>query len=536
MSHCRFVVSILISLLLQICIIQGSEIKSFVNRNDLSVVIKPSILLNYRDCRNIVLRGGGSSDTESDGEETDDEEDNESISHDDKDESGIQLSNNVENMKDALTATTKLLGKIALFSFQAISRAVQAAMMSLKKEDSKEENTISKVISILQDMWKAAITAVPLNDDIVNRNDSSKSVDTGIESTNIENSDENENISFDFGKFLSNTYGIDDNRNENSSPILSGPISDALSYARNNARLLVTFIPAKGPQSKSKDTSDNTAIHSLLSSEVSQVIDKRSRKNAVTGSFYIWAAKAGSPDAVLASKRLKIKAVKGKQKPTLAVAYPAIAMGPSGIPKIVPKVLAQHHCSPPPSPEAMSAWLTTLRKRHSKQYAAMLHDLKEAQLLRERQQGYKSSILSDKQRQEEEERLEAERLANEQAEQERVIAIEKRRKELRISLPEEIDADSSTTAILIAVRFADGRKGQRRFESSTPLSTVFNWIDAYFEMERERVILTTMNGKQSFSWDEDESSTLVGEGFRRNAAFRVIETTFSNTLNVTKAE
>jgi hypothetical protein len=51
---------------------------------------------------------------------------------------------------------------------------------------------------------------------------------------------------------------------------------------------------------------------------------KRARKDETHRSFIFWGAKAGSPDAITALKRLKVKQVssKGGKKPVLLVAYP----------------------------------------------------------------------------------------------------------------------------------------------------------------------------------------------------------------------
>ena len=192
-----------------------------------------------------------------------------------------------------------------------------------------------------------------------------------------------------------------------------------------------------------------------------------------------------------------------------------------GIPKLVPHLLAQHHCSPPPSPELMAAWLNALRKRHAKQYASMHHELKEAQLFKERTEGYKRSVVSDVQRREREKIEEAERIAKEKAERERIEMLEKRREELRASLPQEPSKDA-TDAMTIALRFPDGRAGQRRFSPDTSVSVVFDWVDSGFEMERERIVLTTMNGQKSFSW-EDADIPLAESGLGRMTGLRVTQ-------------
>jgi hypothetical protein len=289
----------------------------------------------------------------------------------------------------------------------------------------------------------------------------------------------------------------------------------------------VAYIPAARPSKKSTGTKtpDQLAIRSLLCANVSKMTEKKARKSAETpGSFVLWGAKAGSPEAVAAMKRLKAKQPKGSTRPTLIVVYPAQVFSSStGTAKIAPRLLAQHHCSPPPTPETMAAWLNALRKRHAKQFAAMHHEQKESQLFRERQEGYKSSIVSDVERRQQEKVEAAAKLAEQEAEKERIAALEERRETLKESLPEEPSKDDKE-AMTIALRFTDGRAGQRRFDSTTPIMTVFNWVDAHYEMEREQITLTTMNGQKTFSWgDMDESQTLAEAGLGRMTGLRVIE-------------
>lgn len=194
----------------------------------------------------------------------------------------------------------------------------------------------------------------------------------------------------------------------------------------------------------------------------------------------------------------------------------------------MPKVLAQHHCNPPPSPKAMAEWMKELRKRNAKLYAIMQRDVRELQLYRERKEGYQESVTSDKERKLREAEELQQKLAAEKAEQERLEVLKERRKELLESLPEE--PDSATTAATdiktMSVRFPDGRVGRRKFTSDTKLSDVFNWVDAVFEVEREVVILTTLDGKQTFAWVDPLSKdnlTLQQAGLGRMVGFRVSE-------------
>merc|ERR1712238_345023 len=120
---------------------------------------------------------------------------------------------------------------------------------------------------------------------------------------------------------------------------------------------------------------------------------------------------------------------------------------------------------------------------------------------------------------------EADRKKRELKEAARQAGTDARRQELHESLPEDVKNGDNVKKI--ALRFADGRSGQRGFASNITLNVVFNWVDAMFEMERERVVLTTLNGKQIFSWnDEDlENTTLEDAGLKKMTAFRVSETT-----------
>lgn len=436
--------------------------------------------------------------------------------------SDIDESNVPATLKSIVSRVGKLLEKAIIITSRALSRSIKAGL-EVPKGDSDEESTmISKIIDTMQRMWRAALDASETDDEVVAEKVTTKPKKPvlPVAPESLEQKEADESIS-DFGKVLCKQYAVIDTRAVNVTPMLGGAIGDALREARAKARLLVAFIPASSPPAKGQTSPDQIAIRSLLSAEVSKIAEKRSRKSADTGSFVLWGANAGSPEAVSAVKRLKAQLPKGKKRPTLIVAYPAQVLSPSGVLKLVPKLLAQHHCSPPPSSDAMSAWLAAIRKRHSKQFAAMLRDLKEAQLYRERQEGYISSIQEDLQRKAAEEKAEAERAAEVEAEQARIEAIEERRVELNNSLPEEADKDARET-ITIALRFPDGRAGQRRFDDSTPLKTILNWVDAVFGLERENISLTTMNGQKSFCWNDVGSTTLKEAGLGRMTGFRVM--------------
>jgi len=325
----------------------------------------------------------------------------------------------------------------------------------------------------------------------------------------------------DFAGYLCKAYGVstpDDDKD--SVKIRGGSLSDALRKARSQARLLVVFIPSSKPK---KQKSDQKAIESLVSPNVHEVAERKARKNEEGGSFVFWSAKYDSSDAASAIKRLKAKKGSGNGKnPVLMVVYPSASMDSSGQVKVVPRVLAQHHCNPPPLAEPMSSWLNALRKRHAKQYGNMQHELKELELFKERTQGYKSSMKENKERENEEKIMEKKRLEEEKAKKEREEEMKQRRASLLEALPEEPERGGEGV-ITIALRFSDGRKGQRLFDGETEMVEVFNWIDAMYEIERELVVLTTMNGQRSFSYGKEDGLTLEDAGFGKMAALRVTE-------------
>jgi hypothetical protein len=381
----------------------------------------------------------------------------------------------------------------------------------IAEEKGSDTSIVSSIKRMISRMWKAAVSSEELDSES----------DEDADGDDVD--DVSESRSSDFGTFLSKSYDVEATREDDTSPILGGSINDALNIARSQSRLLVVFIPSSRPGRGKKNADDKKAIESFLSAEVATMAEKRARRKEEGGSFLLWGATAGSPEAVVAMKRLKAQQAnnKGQKQPVLIVAYPAQAVDGRGQPQIVPKLLAQHHCSPPPSSETMATWLNALRKRHAKQYASMQLQSREAQYFKDRNEGYKESLKSDKEREEREAREEAERIAKEKAEKERQETIKKRREELRDLLTDEPGNDAADTKT-ISLRLADGRFGKRRFAADAELADVFNWLDVTFEIERESVQLTTMNGKSSFSW-EGGDSTLAEAGLGRMAGLRVIE-------------
>jgi len=464
---------------------------------------------------NILHVRGGSDDEIN---EYDDEYDNESYNDEttadniSADLVGIAISKS----KKSLTFVGAIVTKLTKESINAIRRAIKAGLESHDIDEAEDMGLVPKILDVTLRMVKAAFNfddstdEVPENELYESEVESEEACEAVVETK------------ADFGSVLSNAYRVDDNRGEDGPVMLGGTLTSALDIARSQARMLVIFLPVRKP-SKGKKTKDSVAIESILSSEVAQAANKRaSRKGRETGSFLFWAANAGSSDSIAAMKRLKGKLTsqKGEKRPVLAVVYPLLSVA-GGKTKFVPKILAQHHCSPPPAESVMASWLDSLRKRHGKLYGKMQNDLKEAEYYKERKEGYSESVKSDNERKKREKEEEAERVAKEKAEQERQEALEARRVELIESLPEE---DTSKDAKKVAVRFQDGQSGQRQYSPDALVSDLFNWVDAIFEMEREKVVLTSMNGKILLKWDEETNGkSLKDIGLGRNTGFRVSE-------------
>ena len=477
-------------------------------------------------------------DEEEEGEEDDDEEgeEDDQDEHDEGEEGAVQEQQSESPIGSVLKLTRRavgLVGRLTIKTFRTSTRVAFAAFAGEEPSEDNDKSLLTKLSRAICRMWKAAFTVTESESPDANTKEAGKLEVEDASDGSVAKSDSAVRQT-DFGKFLSKSYGIRATREEldDAPPVLGGSISDALRVARSQSRLLLILIPSSKPGKGKGAAADRAALESFLSSEVSSMAEKRARRKEAGGSFLLWSAKAGSSEAVVAMKRLKAQPVnkKGQKRPVLLVAYPAQVLDGRGQASFVPISLAQHHCSPPPSPETMAAWMNALRKRHAKQYATMQLEAKEEQYFKDRKEGYKDSIQSDKDRKEREKREEAERIAREAAEKEHQKKLTLRRGQLRASLPDEPSKEEEGSKT-ISLRLPDGKASQRRFTADTELSVVFSWADVTFEMERETLLLATMNGKKSFSWD-DRETTLAEAGLGRLTGLRVS----AKKASITKAE
>lgn len=472
-----------------------------------------------------ILRGG------SEEEEEAEEEDEYKSVEEEEEETGDEVAV-AKISSSSLSSKLMSVGKMGILlavratvkTALALQRAMSAGLEEVTTSPSNDDEDgtapssfIGKTLDILSAMWNAAMN----KETTTSSTKSKEKTDTGTSSTSEKDDEEEEDASTttktsthrtrksaDMGDYLAQSYGITQTQDSSSSdnidytatPILGGSLSDALRQCRSQARLLVAYLPSSKPNKNSEY--DKIAIQSLRSEEVAQAVELKK------GSFLIWAAKYNSPEYAQAMKRLQgnTKPNTKKKVPTLVVAYPAQVLDKNtGAPKLSPKLLAQHHCNPPPIPTSLAKFLSALRKRHSKQINTMKIQLREAALLKERTSNYRESLVLDKEREKDEARLKLEAQERKKEEERKKKEMEKQREALRQSLPDE-PTSATDTVITIALRFADGRNAQRRFHASDDAIHLFHWIEGYFEWEREKVLVTTMRGDQHLTYADCSTS------------------------------
>lgn len=288
----------------------------------------------------------------------------------------------------------------------------------------------------------------------------------------------------DVASSLATLYDLDE-PNETTT-ILGGSLKQALSQARDDARLVVVFVPSKS-HSKNK-----VAVSALLSPEVTSAAEKQFKKSG-TGSYLVYTSQ----------QTPKLKGLQvHSNRPLLFVMHP-----------VTKKILVQHHCSPPPDGKKLALWLKSLSKRHKKQFVKLQKLRQEKIWQSERLEGYKSSQVTDTQQKI---RLEQERIQSEKESElakQRELAIQERRQKLKESLGPE-----ATTGKTIALSH-DNNRYQRKFSSSASVNDVFDWADVVLEVEREGIVLQSLQEK--FVYEDDR--TLEEAGLKQMVLFRVLE-------------
>lgn len=313
--------------------------------------------------------------------------------------------------------------------------------------------------------------------------------------------------------------------------------SQALQQARSQAHLLVIYIPSSDPKKKSFHPWIDPGLSSLFHPESdSKTIllaeeEEEQKKSFQIYKYFSWITSQDkswqsqaiqllqkyNPSHTMLSQLIK------KGQPLLLVVYPSKhKLQPH---RILPKIIAQHHCNPPPTPTNLILWLQSLKKRHSKQYKSMKVDIQEQKYLQERISNYHQSIQQDIHREQVELEQQREEERKQKEKEERIQFYQCRRQEMKERFPQEpLLTSSEKDVYTIALRFTDGsqKPSQRRFHSHDTLEHVFNWMDITYEIERERIVLTTMNGSQSWKYsDSMDQLTLKDSGLGKMMALRV---------------
>ena len=417
-----------------------------------------------------------------------------------------------------------LLQEKAKVSTKKSKKKAKSSKMGSSKSKTKKSKKAKKTSASPETVQEASTS----NDDAETSDDTSSAPvleekETG-ENLNEEDEQSTETASssadVDFGTYLEKAYSISkSSRNQLEEPctVHSGSFSEAMSQTQSEARLLLVLIPSEKPSAGSP--TDVSAIASFLSQEVALMADKKALKGGLKmGSFYLWSALPGSTEALQALKRLKLslKNPQGTKRPVLAAVY----VGVDSRGRLVPKLLAQHHAMPPPPPETMAAWMNALRKRHKAQYTKMQTNVRELELYKERQEGYQSSMVQDTENRQKEAELAAEAKRKAEEEAKHQAEIQERRARLEDELGGEVSKDTPNSKVL-SIRMDSGESHRRRFPHDATIEMVLNWADVQCQVEREKVVLTTLNGKQSFSWDDRRDATLEEVGLGKMTGFRL---------------
>jgi hypothetical protein len=299
---------------------------------------------------------------------------------------------------------------------------------------------------------------------------------------------------------------------------LFGSFAMALERAQHEARFMVVLLlPA---HFEKMPPEARTVMQSFLSNTVARVAQEPPPSRGTTAStgssdnswssFFLWTASFGSGDATAVLSRVKgvdVSHVKAK-RPMLLVLYPAPSLQPNGKLRALPKLVAQHHCRPPLSAKKMATWLKKLRRRNYKIYAKLQHLVRESQQAQERVSNYQGSVVADQTKKQRQEQERLEKQNRERAQQQHMEKVQQRRVQLLAALPDEPPATTTSAVTTVALRFVSkGQTSQRRFDTSTTrLVDIFNWIDAVFELEREHIVLQTMNGQETYDWNTCQSS------------------------------
>jgi len=285
-------------------------------------------------------------------------------------------------------------------------------------------------------------------------------------------------------------------------PVVGGRLSNALKTARTRGKPLLVVIMEASDDPQSSRSSPDSMLWTALTGAVSRVT---LREEAVT-----WGAWSYSSEAAQAAKRLKMAEVKASGGGTVvallrpaqggvlaftvlgkyAGAQPSSRKGKGGGRR--GKATSSHLSV---SPKRFQAWVSSTLSRYKSELVADAKVASDRAIVQEVEQGFKSGLKADIEREEEERREAAEAAAAERAAaaeakaKARAADLERKRRDaLKEALgpePSKKQDGHGKTLCSIAVRLPDGTRQQRRFLATDTISAIFDWLDGFFELDVE---------------------------------------------------
>ena len=171
------------------------------------------------------------------------------------------------------------------------------------------------------------------------------------------------------------------------------------------------------------------------------------------------------------------------------------------------KVLAQHHCIPPPGEGEVDVWGKAVRKRFRGVVKGMKKEVEERRYEKERREGYERSGKEDREREEREKR-ERERKEREEIERlKREVEIKERRARYEAELPPEPERGEDGWCMVSVAK--DGvRKKRAWLKGRDTKEELMKWVDVEFEVEWEGWDLRKMDGGEVEGLEE--GGTMMG--------------------------
>ena len=265
--------------------------------------------------------------------------------NEDEDDDGIDSDDEGDT---ATTASDKII-EVSVTIMKTLQRMIKAAMtvpndeedISQEEDEDESDDKNASAVENTDDEQNANVAVKSYEEDV--SKDSGDITINDSDAIDLTKEEQQVNVKMvikntilnDFGSYLAENYNVVDTRadSETTLTILGGSLQDAVTTARQQARMLIIFIPSERPKSESwfgggtLNENDQIAIESILTGEVAKAANKRARKKGeeTFGSFLIWGCKSGSSEASSTIRKLKLKEVSttGKKRPILCAVYPA---------------------------------------------------------------------------------------------------------------------------------------------------------------------------------------------------------------------